>query len=172
MGERLVGVAAGLRDRVGEPVESADEAVVITDAPLDPPGPVIRYVNAHFEGFTGYPAAELLGRTPRILQGERTDRAELDRLRRELDERRSFIGATMNYRRDGTAYLNEWIVLPVLGLLQLRRAVDLFTPDPLVIAGRPVSAAEAPGLWRLLDDQRTCSGTGIVSRCRCGGWCA
>ncbi|MFT8246211.1 M48 family metalloprotease [Roseomonas sp. BN140053] len=37
-------------------------------------------------------------------------------------------------------------------LLQLRRAVDLFTPDPLVIAGRPVSAAEAPGLWRLLDE--------------------
>jgi len=37
-------------------------------------------------------------------------------------------------------------------LLQLRRAVALFAPDPLPIMGRPVSRAEAPGLWRLLDD--------------------
>jgi Zn-dependent protease with chaperone function len=36
-------------------------------------------------------------------------------------------------------------------VMQLRRAVELFTPDPLVIRGRAVSRAEAPGLWRLLD---------------------
>jgi Zn-dependent protease with chaperone function len=37
-------------------------------------------------------------------------------------------------------------------LVQLRRTVGLFTPDPLPIAGRVVSAEQAPGLWRLLDD--------------------
>ena len=37
-------------------------------------------------------------------------------------------------------------------VLQLRRTVALFTPDPMPIGGRPVSAAAAPGLWRLLDD--------------------
>ena len=37
-------------------------------------------------------------------------------------------------------------------VLQLRRTVDLFAPDPLPILGRPVSREEAPGLWRLLDD--------------------
>ena len=35
---------------------------------------------------------------------------------------------------------------------QLRRTVAMFTPDPIVVRGRAVSAAEAPGLWRLLDD--------------------
>nr|WP_245214805.1 M48 family metallopeptidase [Pararoseomonas indoligenes] len=37
-------------------------------------------------------------------------------------------------------------------VMQLRRALDLFTPDPLPILGRPVTPEEAPGLWRLLDD--------------------
>ncbi len=39
----------------------------------------------------------------------------------------------------------------IQAILQLRRAVDLFTPEPLPIIGRTVSAAEAPGLWRLVD---------------------
>ncbi|WP_238270262.1 M48 family metalloprotease [Methylobacterium cerastii] len=33
----------------------------------------------------------------------------------------------------------------------LRRALAAFEPDPLPILGRPVSAAEAPGLWRLTE---------------------
>jgi Zn-dependent protease with chaperone function len=37
-------------------------------------------------------------------------------------------------------------------ILHLRRTVELFKPDPLPIMGRPISAEEAPGLWRLLDD--------------------
>ncbi|WP_338663584.1 M48 family metallopeptidase [Pararoseomonas sp. SCSIO 73927] len=37
-------------------------------------------------------------------------------------------------------------------VVQLRRAMDLFTPDPLPILGRPVTPEEAPGLWRMLDD--------------------
>ncbi|WP_211856365.1 M48 family metalloprotease [Plastoroseomonas hellenica] len=37
-------------------------------------------------------------------------------------------------------------------LMQLRRTVGIFTPDPLPVPGRAVSAEEAPGLWRLLDD--------------------
>jgi len=40
----------------------------------------------------------------------------------------------------------------VQAVLQLRRALDLFTPDPMPIQGRPVSPAEAPGLWRLVDE--------------------
>ncbi|WP_426958557.1 M48 family metalloprotease [Muricoccus radiodurans] len=37
-------------------------------------------------------------------------------------------------------------------VFQLRKALALFAPDPLVILGRPVTPEEAPGLWRLLDD--------------------
>ena len=37
-------------------------------------------------------------------------------------------------------------------VLGLRRALAAFDPAPLPVAGRPVSRAEAPGLWRLLDE--------------------
>ena len=40
----------------------------------------------------------------------------------------------------------------IKAVLQLRRTMGLFTPDPLRIMGRTVSRAEAPGLWRLLDE--------------------
>ncbi len=36
-------------------------------------------------------------------------------------------------------------------LVGLRRALEAFEPDPLPILGRPVSPAEAPGLWRLVE---------------------
>ncbi|KMO33353.1 peptidase M48 [Methylobacterium tarhaniae] len=36
-------------------------------------------------------------------------------------------------------------------LVGLRRALDAFEPDPLPILGRPISPAEAPGLWRLVE---------------------
>ena len=100
---------------LGAALDVAGLATVITDAALDPPGPRIRYANAHFEAITGYAAAELIGRSPRLLQGPGTERAELDRLREALAANRQFTGATQNYRKDGTAYRNEWIVGPILG---------------------------------------------------------
>jgi len=101
---------------IGTAMELAGLAIVVTDTRLDPPGPVIRHVNRHFEAITGYSAAELIGRTPRLLHGPATDRKELDRLRTGLQTDGRFIGATVNYRRDGSTYLNEWVVLPVRGL--------------------------------------------------------
>lgn len=42
-----------------------------------------------------------------------------------------------------------WTALKAV--LQLRNAMALFTPDPMPLLGRPVTAEEAPGLWRMLD---------------------
>jgi PAS domain S-box-containing protein len=50
-------------------VEATGEAILITSAELDEPGPRIEYVNPAFTRMTGYEAAEVLGRTPRLLQG-------------------------------------------------------------------------------------------------------
>lgn len=95
-------------------VEQATDAVVITEgAPLEQPGPRITYVNQAFTEMTGYGAEEVVGQTPRILQGPATQSRVLDRLRRRLEEGNSFDGEAINYRKDGTPFVNEWSISPI-----------------------------------------------------------
>ena len=94
-------------------VQQSRESIVITDAQLDLPGPRILFVNPAFTQMTGYTAAEAIGRTPRILQGPRTDKSVLKRLRQNLLQGHSFAGEAVNYRKDGTEFIVEWQVAPI-----------------------------------------------------------
>ena len=96
-------------------VESANDAIIITEAELEEPGPRIEYVNPAFARMTGYEAADVVGRSPRLLQGPRTDRGLLSRLRDDLRHSRSFHGETINYRKDGSEYFVEWRITPLFG---------------------------------------------------------
>ena len=98
---------------LGAAVEQSTEAIVITDAELDQPGPRILFVNPAFTRMTGYLAAEVLGQTPRILQGPKSDRDVLRRLRENLDRGETFAGETVNYHKDGTEFNIEWQVTPI-----------------------------------------------------------
>lgn len=91
-------------------VESANDPVLVTTADLSSPGPSIVYVNRAFTRMTGYTAEEVRGLTPRILQGPLTDRAEMHRMRVELEAGRPFVGETINYTKDGQPYFMEWSV--------------------------------------------------------------
>jgi PAS domain S-box-containing protein len=94
-------------------VEATGEAILITTADLDEPGPVIVYANPAFTKLSGYDATEAIGRSPRFLQGEGTDRAALDRTRASLEAGEAFQGEALNYRKDGTTYRVEWLITPV-----------------------------------------------------------
>ena len=94
-------------------VEQASEAVLITDARLDRPGPHILYVNPAFLEMTGYAASEVLGQTPRILQGPETDPLLLRWLRHCLKEGIPFHGQGINYRKGCLPYHAEWRITPV-----------------------------------------------------------
>ncbi|MFK5595667.1 HWE histidine kinase domain-containing protein [Methylobacterium sp. HMF5984] len=96
-------------------VEAAGEAILITTADLDEPGPIIVYANPAFARMTGYEAHEVTGRSPRFLQGPGTDRALLEGTRAALTAGNAFQGETLNYRKDGTAYMVEWLITPVRG---------------------------------------------------------
>lgn len=98
---------------LGSAVEQSTESIVITDAELNLPGPRILFVNPAFTRMTGYAAAEVLGQTPRILQGAKSDRAALRRLRETLGRGETFTGETINYRKDGTEFHQEWQVAPI-----------------------------------------------------------
>lgn len=94
-------------------LNAVNEAVIITDTQLDLPGPRIEYVNPAFTRMTGYGRDEVIGLTPRLLQGPATDRDVLDRLRRDLAESGSFFGETTNYRKNGSTYVVEWTISAV-----------------------------------------------------------
>ncbi len=94
-------------------VEQAGEAILITDAVIEQPGPHILYVNPAFLAMTGYTAGEVLGRTPRLLQGPETDRALLCHLRHCLADGIPFHGRGINYRKGSVPYHAEWRINPV-----------------------------------------------------------
>ncbi|PTX99589.1 histidine kinase [Verrucomicrobia bacterium LW23] len=119
---RIAGVARDITERkaaeeslllLSSALEQSREAMVITDADLNSPGPRIVYVNAGFTKMTGYEASEVIGKSPRILQGPHTDRNVLKRLKSQLEEGGVFFGETVNYRKDGTPFYLEWRVAPV-----------------------------------------------------------
>ncbi len=94
-------------------VEQTRDAVLITDACLEKPGPHIVYVNPAFAQMSGYAPAEILGLSPRILQGEGTNRGLLDRLRTNLAAGEPFQGETTNYGKGGRPYHVEWQIGPI-----------------------------------------------------------
>ena len=94
-------------------VESANDAIIITEVELEEPGPRMEYVNPAFERMTGYSYADVVGKSPRLLQGPATDRELLRRLKDDLQNRRSFHGETINYRKDGSEYHVEWRITPL-----------------------------------------------------------
>lgn len=94
-------------------IDAVGEAILITGPELEPPGPRIEYVNPGFTRMTGYTSEEVLGLTPRVLQGPGTDRVMLARMRAALQAGDPFRGEAVNYRKDGTEYIVEWLITPV-----------------------------------------------------------
>jgi PAS domain S-box-containing protein len=93
-------------------VVNGNDAVLITDANLDQPK--ITFANAAFTQSTGYPLEEILGKTPHLLQGAKTDRAQLNRIRAALEEGRSIQVELINYRKDGSEFWVDLNIVPIV----------------------------------------------------------
>lgn len=94
-------------------VHFSEDSIIITNTDLDLPGPLIVYVNPGFTKMTGYLPGEVLGKSPRILQGPKTDRSVLNLLKETLKAGKVFFGQAINYRKDGSEFWNEWHVEPI-----------------------------------------------------------
>jgi diguanylate cyclase (GGDEF)-like protein/PAS domain S-box-containing protein len=95
-------------------ISRLNDIVIITEAgPFSEPGPRIVFVNEAFERRTGYSRDEVIGRSPRFLQGPNTQRRALDQIRAALEEWRPARVDLINYRKNGEPYWVDLDVSPV-----------------------------------------------------------
>ncbi|MFT5220045.1 MAG: PAS domain S-box-containing protein [Planctomycetota bacterium] len=90
--------------------DNSFDSILITDATSQ--GRVI-YANKAFKKLTGYDSSDVIGKTPRILQGAGTDKKVIGRLAVALKAGKKFEGKAINYKKDGTPFIMYWRVLPI-----------------------------------------------------------
>lgn len=94
-------------------VRFSEDSIIITTPDYNLPGPYIVYVNPGFTKMTGYTSEEVIGKTPRILQGPHTNPSVLKQIRAALEKGEVFFGQAINYRKDGSEFWNEWHIEPI-----------------------------------------------------------
>ncbi len=85
--------------------------MLITD-PHRPDNPIV-FVNAAFSKLTGYAHDEIIGTNCRFLQGDKTDRDDVQRIRDAIDRRVPIEVELLNYKKDGEIFWNRLLVSPV-----------------------------------------------------------
>jgi PAS domain S-box-containing protein len=73
----------------------------------------IQWANESVMAITGYTLEEIIGKTPKMFQSERTDRAALDRINRALDEKKPVWEELLNVSKTGSEY---WISINIVPL--------------------------------------------------------
>jgi len=105
---------------LSEAMTHLGEGVMITGDQLDRPGPRIIYVNEAMCRISGYQADELVGQTPRILQGNATDPDKLQKIKQDLHSHGVCSIELINYRKDGSPYDVEIYITPLFDTIDNR----------------------------------------------------
>lgn len=95
-------------------ITNSTDAVMITEADvINEDGPKITFVNEAFVKMTGYLKEEIIGKTPRIFQGAKTDKAELNKIKIALEKQTTCETEIINYTKKGKEYWVELAIAPV-----------------------------------------------------------
>jgi two-component system sensor histidine kinase/response regulator len=90
-------------------LESADNAILITSH-----DGTITWVNSAFSALTGYASGEVLGQNPRILKSGQHDAAFYKSMWETLCSGQVWRGEMTNKRKDGSTFIEEQTITPVL----------------------------------------------------------
>jgi len=89
--------------------DNSFDAILITDATG-----LIAYSNKSFTKLTGYDQADVMGKSPKLLQGPGTDKKVLARLKESMQKGNGdYEGSAINYKKNGTPFIMHWRVVPV-----------------------------------------------------------
>lgn len=106
-------------------LEETNDIVLITSNNLE--NPTIIYVNKAFEKLTGYTKEEAIGQTPRILQGPKTCKVTLKRIKDALLVNKGLHVELLNYHKNGDEYWLDFSVTPIFdekGSIQYFAAIE------------------------------------------------
>lgn len=97
-------------------VSHLTDIVVVVEAVLEEGADYRKavYVNDALERFTGFTREEFLSQNLKLLQGPKTDRSELFRMRKDLDAKKPARGELINYTKSGQEIIHEIDIVPVV----------------------------------------------------------
>jgi PAS domain S-box-containing protein len=95
-------------------ITNTSDAVIITEVDsIDDTDQKIIYINDAFTKMTGYTREEMIGKKPKLLQGAKTSRAELNRLKKSIQKSEACEIEIVNYKKNGEAFWNNIAISPV-----------------------------------------------------------
>ena len=95
-------------------ITQSKDAVMITDIDTSKNViPNIIFVNSAFTDMTGYPADEVIGKSPEILFGKKSDILEFDKLRTAVQEYKECFVETISYKKSGEEFWIKFSMIPV-----------------------------------------------------------
>lgn len=100
-----------MKESLNKPSIKNAIAVILTDVNRR-----IQWVNDDFTVITGYSFEEVVGKKPSLLQGENSEPAAIERIRKGLKEAESFKAEILNYRKDGEEYLCKLVIHPIYNI--------------------------------------------------------
>ena len=124
---RCIGIMGASRDVTAETqqedllhlkraiVRQARDNILVTEAEFSPVlgGHRIVYANPSLLENTGYTIDELIGRTPKMLQGPKSDPEAMGRIRERLQAWKPVREEILNYRKDGSEFWVELDISPL-----------------------------------------------------------
>jgi len=118
------------------------ESMVVCDNRL-PDCPIV-FVNDDFEKLTLYPKEEIIGRNCRFLQGRYTNKETVKKIRHAVDNGLPLDVELFNYRKDGTGFFNNFLLLPVHKTKDSKKVTHFIAIQKDITFIRPDKSAQ---LW-------------------------
>lgn len=95
-------------------ITQSKDAVMITDIDTSKNViPNIIFVNSAFTDMTGYPADEVIGKSPEILFGKKSDILQFEKLRTAVQEYKECFVETICYKKNGEEFWINFSIIPV-----------------------------------------------------------
>ena len=115
-GSKIEAVKEVVRDQketislIESAMQRANDVIII--AKMNPEMSVV-YVNEAFTLLTGYSAEEVIGKTPKILHGPKTDRNSLMQIKQSIQNGKPIRKDILNYRKNGSEFWVELDIAPI-----------------------------------------------------------